>query len=176
MFFLKKIFLLIWIKSVKNNSIKGEKTSSCPSGLSMCPFVKQSYPCINVKSPFPRTIWLNSSFEINIFSIFHICWLKWFDHIFYTSVLQCMRHSEAHVIKSDPWSWKQEIKKMYIIHWEEVCYEICEYKKNPSTFPCFPWVRFFKNRHVYVNKATFLAFDRNKFPSNSAKFYYFYSS
>ena len=41
---------------------RGNLTATCPSGLPKFPLVKQRSHFVEMKSPFPKTIRLNSSF------------------------------------------------------------------------------------------------------------------
>ena len=55
--FSKKLFFLkLNQKRQKQLPIRGDSTSTCPSGLSKCSFVRQRCPFIAVKSLFPTAI------------------------------------------------------------------------------------------------------------------------
>ena len=54
--FWKTLFLQLIQKCQKQLPIRGDTTSTCPSGLFKCPFVKWKHPFTEAKSPFPRTI------------------------------------------------------------------------------------------------------------------------
>ena len=74
----------IWIKRVKSIFRLGCSSSTSPSGLSKCPFLKQRCPFIAAKSPFPKIFWFNSfilekpgsldqkEIQINLFNIYSI--------------------------------------------------------------------------------------------------------
>ena len=85
--FSEEFFFLYLNQKCQKNLIRGDLTSTCPSGLSKCPLVKQRCPFMEAESPFPSTILIFFSFWINNFFIFHNFCLKYFWHIFYTCLM-----------------------------------------------------------------------------------------
>ena len=78
--FQKNSFFLIWIKFQKQLLIRENLTSTCPSDVSKCRFVKQRCPFIDAKSPFSRTI---SYFIIFVWNIFNTYFTHLLDGVWY---------------------------------------------------------------------------------------------
>ena len=63
--------------------------------------------------------------------------------------------------------------EVHIIQWEEVFYETLDYESKLSLFHIFHGLHEFNflDIYIYVDKATLLIFDWNKYTSNSIWFY-----
>ena len=101
-------FFLIWINSIKKYFRWGIFDLHLPSALAKCRFVKQKWPFIEKKSPFPWRVWLNC-FNLNKFLIFQGFLFETFSsHIFHICFLTW--HIIIYMLNIKYWLWKQEIK------------------------------------------------------------------